>query len=1005
MNAICYSYALDANLSTNSKNSSSFIGFAIHALTSWQPSLPLSLPQIIQNDKARANGLIQEILFGGAITINKYDIPCEVPIVTYNNPTIILDNNNSNELITTKKMFLLDYNKRLNEYKKILEILKYRELQIQNLNKLLNKTYNECFIGINNLNQTYNILGISMPLPLLANNEIDIENISLLVNWEVINVNNENINLELFEFNDIMTENSHKIEFPESPKTTQINMKWITINELIHTNSSVISFETLIRVPYNIPLGWHWNIIETNSNKKEKKSAKTEPIVTETLYSDPGTIPVVFMSLDTSSYFVETEIDIENDENSAINDQINEFNAMKLQDNIETDNLNEENRTQIIEKTRKEKVLVPKSSHLSLSVAIHGDVMKSTEYSDDIVVILQEIRQDFEEPLVMRVELPNISIIPLQRTTFHIPIDRLPINNNSNNQSFVFWIRLLSKRSVYLTFHCAVNLHISEPFKLYNSIKNTEKIIENNNENIQQTYCITKNGTMLTSTRINYEKLLFRIKLSIGINEILPPNCEVLVTVFLHISDPKIAKYVSMLLLSIDNENNNEINNDNTESISNDNNELVSYSFPRIINNRFIIKTNSNGIGNKLLVTRIFSNIEKIQSFDWNLTILSTQPLIDTLYKPIMTQPINNTKNTIINEQINKIFEGNYTSNNELLLFKDIYTIDKSTFPLAMKLSLHQIVLDSDVTETERDNTSMKDENEMNVEEDVWLIMKIYRLIDNNRELIKEIKGKSIISLYNLELNLFINEIITEELTPNENIVSKPLTAGKNTRQLSPPTKKTLTKETKDKDKLSLETIDMLIECYIDEKSMIIPDYYHSDKPYIYNESYQLNSQFQWKIEILYGNIINVMNDMIQLNKYLLIKNQWEETNIGRYNSGIAALEAYNTRKLLREIQGDRIFNNILIKESARTQISIKSKDSNIANANANTKLNKKSQSKSKLENIKSVLLLNDENKDPLYLFDKTIDSIAIALGKDKSVISNRYEILKRLQPVSLFID
>ena len=74
------------------------------------------------------------------------------------------------------------------------------------------------------------------------------------------------------------------------------------------------------------------------------------------------------------------------------------------------------------------------------------------------VVVLQEVRFDNEDPLVMRVELPQLAAIPMSRATFHIPAERMSPNED---EPLVFWVsEHLITISILLMFRAMSIYHV-----------------------------------------------------------------------------------------------------------------------------------------------------------------------------------------------------------------------------------------------------------------------------------------------------------------------------------------------------------------------------------------------------------------------------------------------------------------------------------------------------------------------------------------------------------------
>lgn len=271
-----------------------------------------------------------------------------------------------------------------------------------------------------------------------------LQEVSILVHWESSDFTIEGVDpLLQTPLEDQIREEDGRIRFPPLPPLTPLQTRWITLRELAEKDAYVISLETHHRVPITAPLGWHWSpnpVVVTKKPTEHRNSVVNIPSTVPAVVGlNPMTMPVVVMALDTSTFFIGN--------------------------------------------TEEEGLYEATSSHLSLSITLHADLMlhapvptsllqstagnKTTdvqsnddfELIEDVVLVLQELRDDEEEPLVMRVELPRRAALPITRTTFHIPAARLPAPSNCKNQ-FKFWVRLLSKASILVSFHSIVGITV-----------------------------------------------------------------------------------------------------------------------------------------------------------------------------------------------------------------------------------------------------------------------------------------------------------------------------------------------------------------------------------------------------------------------------------------------------------------------------------------------------------------------------------------------------------------
>ena len=196
------------------------------------------------------------------------------------------------------------------------------------------------------------------------------------------------------------------------PLSTRITYEFIPLKDLMHDCSvHICGLDTKHRVPFASELAWHFETISEDvdtkkkpKDKKDKKAVVTgPPLGTPVAGTDPGVFHPTFLTVDPAEYSLS-------------------------------------------------------NTHLSLSLFIQSDTLLAAETlrREEVVVVLQEMRDDGEEPLVMRVQLSEAAAMPYARTTFHIPIDRLP------QKPVIFWLRLFTNASVYISAHCGALVTIGD---------------------------------------------------------------------------------------------------------------------------------------------------------------------------------------------------------------------------------------------------------------------------------------------------------------------------------------------------------------------------------------------------------------------------------------------------------------------------------------------------------------------------------------------------------------
>lgn len=851
------------------KKAAAFAGFAIHVLSGWHPASPWSLPSVFNQKTDNCFKLIQEIIGNGTPSINKADIPGSEPRLQFEEiieSTEIID---GKVVMKTKKQFKEDYQKMLTQRDLKLKERSLRESQIMNIQKILINPFSECSLvsyldKSTNEIKLYPILGLCLPAVSVSEN---IKDISVLIEWQVFPLEDSEDSNDSLESHKAANLTGSKIEFPPLPRSTPVNFKWVTIAELIDQNAFIISFDTLLKTQFKTPLGWHWlpssaAVMQASTSSKgggkaSSKAAAAAAAVpnnsfADTVCDDPGEIPIVMISLDTTDFFKNNELSSPEDIEMAIAEQSHAMSQIKLQ-NTNTNAIDPANTDEV---KLLQNQLKPQT--LSLSVLIQSDLIKidSSIFSESVTLVLQELRFDGREPLTLRAELSKSNLLPMSKVTFEIPAG----NVNPKENKMVFWVRLFTKASVYLTFRAGVPIATGQADSVWKSLGYS---------------ALVKEGET-PQTPADTEQLLFRCPLqlqsskpdsTVALEDVENTYYNNNVVAFLHISDRLISRNVSLVVIS--------------ECLDNQSNKRESRVLPRNQGNLIKLTPSEININNNtLLIGRIFALNDStiIPGFQWKLTILSKIPLVDPV--SAITLPA-----------VEKRFEGCYFPNNKLILFKDIYTVQKQAQPIALKLSLSPVT-----TEQEK---QVAVASEIDIAESTSLIIRLMRKTD--RKVIQELKGRSLIPGYSIPLGGFLAD---GESLPSADVA---LTSSKDAKATkAPPPKKGAP--------IVADTLDILIECSLDENAMAVPPTWRSKLPHTFDvKTSKMNNEvsleqnslpnFKWRLDILAGVITNVSHDTFDLERYNTMKNLWEEKSEGRSEQALAAAEAYTNRKKLRDIE------------------------------------------------------------------------------------------------------
>ena len=188
-------------------------------------------------------------------------------------------------------------------------------------------------------------------------------------------------------------------------------------------------------------------------------------------------------------------------------------------------------------------LIKPFSSHLSLWVAVHADLPLPSEGEGEgegdaaalpsDVVVLQEVSSSSrpsEDPLVMRVELSRSQGLPIARASLHIQAERV-----RPTEPLLFWVRLFTTSSVYLTFGCGVEVAVGEAEAIWTGLGEGRS-------------CIVREGEA-PATAQGTEQLVFRVPLFAAPSEAADSDDADVALSFLHVSDRAVSSCLSTALV------------------------------------------------------------------------------------------------------------------------------------------------------------------------------------------------------------------------------------------------------------------------------------------------------------------------------------------------------------------------------------------------------------------------------------------------------------------------
>ena len=914
------------------RKAAAFIGFAIHLMTGWLPGNPWSVGETIALDVDRLGGLLQEIVFGGSILVSPADIPSHHPVLEDKAVEPV-----KKDRKITKKQLRAEIRGKLEAKEALLNAVLARERQVDAMDQAIHKPFSEAFAlcipvpagGIRILP----VLGLAFPY------DKNVDNILFLVYWS----------------------RKEAIQQPHSddgavggslPSSTPIDDAWVSLKDLGDAGAYIVGMDTLTRTPHIAELSQHWGMQtvheETRTPKpikgkgkegtkeKAKEKAKHADAVhvedsKDIQYEPSGSLPPTLLKIDPVAYLsavgseseevppaaapsgsmtaevlaaIEAQEKAlrEHDEKSKVEDPDDQEDRESIssadrgarsrspspvRNPVSAGSPGKVIQAPMFQEGRNRKI----RRYLSLAVSIHADttvlrkestVGRGSDAQDppdvaegshteevrdpEAVLVLQELRTDGEEPLVMRIQLGSSMLVPLTRATFHIPLAKVP------HAPFVFWVRLFSRSSLHLTVHCGAPVTLGSAADLWTSMGGK---------------VLTMSGEC-SATPAETERLLFRIPLSLDCDKDNESSLETLndnAICFVNLSRKDLSSVVSLLTYD-------DFTHDVTPSARLEG-CVVALS----------------GKSAKTVIGRCFHPTRSLPSFNWKFLLLHQHP--------VSSPPPAEIRNI-------KRFRGLYRPNNRLVLFRDVLCVEPTSPPLALRVSVSALT----------DGLGMENEELESIGESTALVVRTYRKSD--RKIVSEYNARGIVQMYKIDLEGFYPD--TDE---NGSIVSlqrqasynKPHRRSSNTSTVSassPAVKKEGAKKDVVRAKKDLkESVEIIVECALDLRAMVVPASWRARTPYEYCPdktvaaaiaevevgdslsttgsspclsrvpSVPLVPIFQWTMDILGGAVLSVSHDTYDLQRLAAMKNSWEDASEGREERAYAAASYLQERKKL----------------------------------------------------------------------------------------------------------
>lgn len=803
-------------------------------------------------------------------------------------------------VLRTKRQFKFEYKKRKNYRDKVIDSILTRERKIAKTSTALAAEQSSInFIGFVDSDTTQGIrllpvLGVSYPIYRRDN----LLMVLLLVRWRVGEPQetpfSPNPNPD-----DPFYGKIRGVDEGPLPLTTPLHYEWISVDQLVKKGAFLISMDTNMYTNTETDFAARWVSTTpavvpppvTEKAAKEKapkggKAASKEALVAEVpvadteFYAEPGSIPITLFKLNVNEFFVPAGEQRTSNRKSSI--RVTQTLDKSI---VEMDEL-------LVNP------FVPRHKYLHFTLAVHLDAVveykegsksmsgggnKQSPIPGNTVVVLQEFRTDNAEPLCFLMELKSDSYLPIVSKTFGISQKQLL--QRDPMKPIVFWMRLFSSASVFIKFYSEVSMTVGPAETIWSQMG--KKIF------VRDGVC--------PDVPEQTQQLIFRLPLvAVTSSSSGPADTSVpavtapthVAAVFLHVKEHVIESIISTGCVP---------------SVA----DSDSF-FPFARNQGNIVQLSEDPAGAPILIGRAFPSRDLkagIPSFKWKLLILSEMQVKEPA------------KSSINEEKVSQKYSGKYVANNENLLFRDVYTFERSSFPIAFRLlskknrsveargaQQQQTAMMKHLTQNKKIQAALKNALKLPRATEVSLIVRAYRLPDN--KLVGEYKGGETVLCYFQDLKSCLPDGEGEPslgsaaaAAPVKKDAKAPAGKGPAKGAIAVP-----------------ETVDVLIECLLDESRMQLPMHWQSRFPHVFDDlmpsceeskgtvSNSLNSieaqskylnvkppvdvLMSWKMEVLAGRVTNVSHDTRRLVGQAAVKNSWEASG-GRAERAVAALAFY----------------------------------------------------------------------------------------------------------------
>ena len=616
---------------------------------------------------------------------------------------------------------------------------------------------------------------------------------------------------------------------PDVPHSTPVEYQWVSIRELLGQQITYIcGMDTKLRSSHEAAWAWHWDSSEKAEESTKGKGGKAagkgkdkipvstlNPIGTPYQGSERGVFAPVLMKI--------------------------------FPDEVGSPPMNSEGRCEggdVLENGDPDAnaVTAPRNEHFSLCVQLQGDLCRiaqgegATEevtspyqLCDDIVLVLQEVRSDGEDPLVMRVQLSKDNPLPICRTTFHIPYDKIP------SSAVLFWVRVVTRASFHLCVYSPASVEVGAANEIWEKSGGVSQVITDATQ----------------PTHEKTEQVLFRLPLQLA-----PPMEEEgdrsdSVFLFLHTQDRGVSNTLSLVAI--------------------DNDKKETRLLPSINGNCFALKSPKSIV---TVVGRCWHGSNNIPEFEWRAYILSRHLL----------RPPGDVIPQVVPEKIpRQRFLGEYVPNNKLRIFRDVISAPVADFPIALRLSMHSAQHED--AETKGIELVGRD-TFVDVNEQLWFTARTYRKSD--LQLVGEHHCRSIMQIYTLDKEGFMADATSpgEVEAGAKGSKSKPPADKKKGAKDVGDLVEFILEVTIAENRMKVpdswrSRYPFRFRRYntqsplggMDERSV---------------DSVEVGQQpvFSWQLDVLCGKVVQMHHDLHDLERYAALKNKWDEAEPGRRGKG-----------------------------------------------------------------------------------------------------------------------